>query len=202
MNDSSLDRGFAAGHTLLSVVVLATFVSKLTTVMHTIETIKSKMNRQVSMVRRYCELHSISTELSLRVRKYVEWKQSVDAKQQHDAHETELMQVLPIDLRRALLGETRSRLLTSHIVFYACRESNLRFFQRLCCDVMTSISHLPDEHIFCYGMLCTRMYFIVSGNLAYLKYGAVLRALTQNGSLLRASARMRSRSGRTGRHQT
>lgn len=181
--DSNVEWAFALTHAVISVVVLTTFISKLTTVMQTMEMIKTKTNRQVSMVRRYCEVHFISTALSLRVRKYVEWKQAVDAKQLHDANENELMQVLPIDLRRALLGETRSPLLSKHMVFLACRESNVRFFQRLCCDVMTPVSHLPDVNIFSYGMLCTRMYFVVAGEASYLKYGAVLRALMTNGSL-------------------
>merc|ERR1719162_919299 len=106
------------------------------------EEIRRKNNRQVSMVRRYCEAHAITTEVSLRVRKYVEWKQALDTKQQHDANETELMHDLPLDLRRALLGETRSTLVASHIVFLACRESHLRFFQRLCCDSMTPLTNL------------------------------------------------------------
>merc|ERR1712242_62821 len=138
------------------------------------------------MVRRYCDAHFISTELSVSVRKYVEWMQSLEAKQQHNDHEEELMQLLPIDLRRSLLTETRSPLLSKHTVFFACRESNWRFFQRLCCDTMSPVATMPDVNVFSYGMRCTRMYFIVAGELAYLKYGAVQRLLMQNGSLFKA----------------
>mmetsp|Transcript_131080 Transcript_131080/g.330913 ORF Transcript_131080/g.330913 Transcript_131080/m.330913 type:complete len:789 (+) Transcript_131080:73-2439(+) len=175
------ERAFAVCHILCSVVALASLVSKLTTVLHNMQTIKATKVRQVTQARRYLEDHAISTNLSMTVRKYVEWKQVVDSKRHHNTQESELLQILPRDLRRALLDETRSPIILKHVAFVAFRNCNLRFFERLCCDSLEPLSYMPDEHIFSYGMVCSRMYFMVAGAATYFKYGVILKALMHSG---------------------
>lgn len=182
--DLASERGFTVGHIFISMLVLCLFLSKLTNVMATMEEITAKLNRQSNAAQQYCKHNRISTQLSMRVRKWLEWHQVLDAKRQRGVEEDEFMQILPKDLRRALLDESRSPLLMEHEVFHACRECNIRFFQRLCCDTFSPLTHLPEEEIFSYGMVCTRMYLVASGEGSYLKYGTVMRALMQNGSIM------------------
>merc|ERR1711870_67398 len=84
-------------------------------------------------------------------------------------------------MRRAVLDETRSPWLLKHAVFVAFRNVSLRFFQRLCCDALHPIVHLPGDNIFCYGTVCIRMHFIVAGDASYFKYGAILQGMVQRG---------------------
>lgn len=182
------ERAFAVSHILISLVVFALFLSKLTTVMATLEEITGRLNRQAGAAQRYCKQHRISTQLSVRVRKWLEWYQALDARRQLSVEDEEFMQFLSTDLRRALLDESRSPLLLKHEVFHACRECNARFFQRLCCDTLTPGVMMPEETIFSYGMVCTRMYLIAAGEGSYFKYGAILGALLQSGAVIRGQA--------------
>lgn len=168
-------------HVLASVVALAMLVSKLTTAMQSIEEIKALRSRQVTTARRYLEAHNVSTELAMSVRKHVEWKQAVDTTIDHRRGESELLQILPVELRRALCDETRSPVLRKHAVFVAFRTFSLKFFQSLCCDSMHPSVHMPDDNIFAYGSVCHHMYFIVTGDASYMKYGAVLQVLLSSG---------------------
>lgn len=174
------ERAFAVSHVLISVIVLALFVSKLTNVMATMEDIIAKMSRQAGAAQRYCKQHHISTDVSVRVRKWLEWHQILDAKRQLSPEDEEFMQVLPTDLRRALIFESRQPILMQSEVLHACHECNGRFFARLACDSITPVTHVPEETIFSYGMVCSRMHFIAAGDSTYLKYGAVLRGFMQN----------------------
>lgn len=181
------ERAFVIVHTLVSVVVLSTFVSKLTTVMQALEEINVKMNRQASGAQQYCVQHGISMPLSVRVRKWIEWHQMLDAKRQRSVQEDEFMHLLPTDLRRALLDEARSPLLVQHAVFHGCRECNPRFFERLACDTFIPVTYMPEDTVFSFGMSCTRMLVIASGKSTYFKYGMILRMLMQNGQAVRGA---------------
>lgn len=179
------ERAFAVCHVLVSVIVLALFVSKLTNVMATMEEIAAKSNRQAEAAQLYCKQHCISAQLSVRVRKWVELHQVLSAKRQLSREEEEFMQLLPTDLRHALLEESRSPLVAQHEVFHACRECNTLFFQKLICEAFTPTTHLPGDTIFSFGEVCTRMFIVTAGDGSYLKYGAVLRAFMQSRALRR-----------------
>lgn len=182
------ERGFAVCHSLCSVIVLGLFISKLTTLMQTMEDVSAQMSRQASAAQQYCMQHRISTPLSVRVRRWLEWHEVLEAKRHRSVQEDEFMQVLPADLRRALLDEARSPLLVQHELFHAIRECNIRFFQRLACDTFIPFTYMPEETIFSYGMVCTRMYVIAAGDSSYMRYGTVLRALMQSGTIIRGHA--------------
>merc|ERR1712194_361743 len=101
-----VERAFAAGHVLGSIIVLTLFVSKITTVMQTIELKQEKRNKEVNVASRYCLVHEISNVLSQRVTHYISWKQGID--EGGAAEEPLLMKILPEDLRTSLLEEVRS----------------------------------------------------------------------------------------------
>lgn len=179
--DVPTERIFAICHILISLLVVASLVGKLTNLMEFMEEVTANMNRQTKAAREYCMQNRISTELSVRVQKWLEWHQILDAKRQRSAEDNEFMHVLPAEVRRALIEETRSPLLLHHELFHACRDCNVRFFQRLATDTFVPLNHIPEETIFTYGMVCTRMYFIAAGRSTYFKYGAILRSLTHSG---------------------
>lgn len=172
------ERAFAALHILVSVIALATFVSKLTTAMQARDANHAIKNREVNLARTFCKGHQISTPLSQRVTQYIEWKQQVNTA--GGEHETDLMAILPLDLRRSLLDEVRSPMLLLHVIFLAFQTSHWRFFRCLSADSLVSESYLPGVNIFSFGVVCERMYFITHGHTNYLHYNPLLQALTQN----------------------
>lgn len=187
--DLASERAFTVCHILVSVLLLASFLSKLTMVMATLGEISATLNRQSTAAQQYCKRHAISTQLSIRVRKWLEVHQILDAKHQRGVEEEEFMQILPTDLRRALLHESRSPLLLKHGIFHACRDCNDNFFQRLTCDAFTPMTLMPEEDVFSYGMVCMHMYFVASGECTYLKYGDAMRALMQSVMVMRKPPR-------------
>lgn len=191
--DVADERAFAVCHIILSVIVLALFLSKLCNEMAVMQEISTALNRQSSAARHFCKRHGIPTALAVRVQRWFKRHQVMDAKRQRGVEEEEFMQMLPTDLRRALLHESRLPLLIKHEVFHACNNSNARFFERLTCDTFTPVTHLPEDEVFSYGMVCSHMYFVAAGQSVYLKYAAVLRALMQSVMILRGQPRSRVR---------
>lgn len=112
----------------------------------------------------------------------MEWKQTTDSRMHHSRDEQELLSLLPTQLRRALLDEARSPTLLRHPVLLALRDLNLRFFQRLCCECLGSLTCIAGEHIFSFGTVCERMYFATEGHVAYLRYSGVLQAVLSMGA--------------------
>jgi len=69
--------------------------------------------------------------------------------------------------------------LKQHVLFLSFADCNTRFLQCVLCDSVQTAVYLPDDLVFHYGVVCTRMYFIVVGDAHYLRYSSTFVKLMQ-----------------------
>lgn len=173
------ERAFAAFHVLVSVVVMATLFGNLAALMHQMVVLKAKKELWVNTARHYLEDNHINKELSLRVRKYVHWAQVHTTSR--DQNENEMLQLLPFSLRCEVLEETRRPVLLGHCVFSALRNIHQRSWQRLVCDNLSTVVHMPGDFVFCYGQVCESMKFLISGEARYYRYDELMQSVLKCG---------------------
>jgi len=111
----------------------------------------------------YLSNHNISGPLSVRVKKYIEWKQRVHTYREHDA---QVITLLPIEIMADLLEEVRVPLLSFHKFFAMFRVAYPKIVRRLCAEVQEK-TPAPDEEIFTPDGGQSNMYFVESGLLEY-----------------------------------
>lgn len=188
---SLAERVYAVFDVLLCICFLAMFIGKLTNSLLQLQYNWSASAKHLRAIRLYMEKHQIPTELAVQVRKYAEWKLSMD--NDSKIPEEKLLGILPNNLRRQLITETHSPRLFKHVVFFAIHELNARFIERVCCDLVERSTYEPDETIFSYGETCSCMYFHVSGDLQYVVYSSIIEALVlaTGGGLSRRSTSKR-----------
>lgn len=168
--DNALENCFALCQTLISVIVLAILVSKLTNALLHIHEIRSAQSHQLTNAKRYLEQNEIDLELSTRVRKYVETIMLLDERRRNKQAEGELFQILPRELRQALLLQARAPIMLKHLVFQAFRRTNLHLFERLLCEMLRLSCFLPDENIFSAGTSSQNITITTGGTCNYFKH--------------------------------
>ena len=120
----------------------------------------------------YLSRLGISAELTFRVKTSMMAMQHL-ADQADIGDEDETLMMLPADLRRALREETRSTHVLFHPLFASLQELHRRTFQRLCCDGMQMTFPDAGYNVFSYGEASSLVYFVVAGEVNYLKYNDV-----------------------------
>jgi len=170
------ERAYAVVQIFLSVVLLARFVSKLTNVMLELHEIYAEQN-QTSTIRNYFERQGVSAELQMKVRAYLEASKRGRTLQRQDKEGSAVLQSLPTAMKRQVIVETRGKHINVNPIMLAIQISSARCFERLSCDALQPTWMHPDEQLFCFGDLCTKMHFVGDGTLAYLKYLGSLHGL-------------------------
>lgn len=173
------ERAFATGHLFLSVTVMALLFGNLAALVHRMSEMKSRKEHWVNTARQYLEDHNISTQLSLRVRKQVQWAQVNSTN--HEEEEQEVLQLLPFDLRSELLEETHKPIISRHCLFVALWKTHIRSWKRLICDGLAPGMHLPGDFVFNYGHACESMRFVVTGEIQYFRFDEFLESVLKYG---------------------
>lgn len=158
------ERLYAVCTVLFSLLILSTFVSSLTNMMMELQHLSEDRKFQDREVRSFLVDHRISSSLSVRVRKYVEWKQKLQ-KKQHD--EVKIAGILPEQLLMDLQDEIRTPLFVHHPFFSLFRDIYPRLSRRLSHTALQVLSPAPGELMFAAQETCFRMYFILEGEGVY-----------------------------------
>mmetsp|Transcript_74022 Transcript_74022/g.117232 ORF Transcript_74022/g.117232 Transcript_74022/m.117232 type:complete len:375 (+) Transcript_74022:2-1126(+) len=161
---STGERCYAVMTVLASLLILSSFVSSLTNMMMQLQSLHSVRNFQQRAVRGYLNYHKISTELSTRVKKFVEWKQKL---QKHNEYNEEVLKILPPQLLMDVQNETRSPTLCKHNFFEIFTRIYPRLTRKVCHVALQHLSPAPEEIIFSHQETCYYMYFVESGELVY-----------------------------------
>lgn len=175
-NSSLIEQAYTAIMTIVSLVVMAALVGNLTTVLQQMQQVKSAKTHHMTIARRYLRNHEIDPEIATQVHKYMEAVVVRQARQQQE-DEQELLLVLPRNLRRAVLLQTRATVVKSNLVFAAVQNINMEMFEAICCDYLEPFWFLPDEKIFSYGKVCKKMFMLTAGEVSYLRYSIVMQAM-------------------------
>lgn len=158
------ERIYAACFLLFALMILASFVSSLTNMMMQLQSLKDEKNRQQRAIRSYLSTHKISMALSMRVKKYVDWKLQMLSSQKSNA---DVLAILPKALVVELLYEVRGPVISQNLFFKGLDETFSRTFRRICHEAVTLIWQAPMELIFTAVDEAAVMYFITHGVLRY-----------------------------------
>lgn len=109
----------------------------------------------------------VSVRLSVRVKKYVEWRQLMQEKMKDNE---DILDILPLQMRSDVLEEVRTPVLVDHPLFAAVHGKYPRLFRRLCGETTIPMFRAPGELIFGPGDQCFQMYFLVGGVVSYLRH--------------------------------
>lgn len=161
---STWERSYAVMCVLLSLLVLSAFISNLTNMMMQLQALHAERNFQTRAVRSFLSSHKISIALSVRVKKYVEWKHTLNNKNLHDE---EVFQLLPTQLLMDLQNEIRVPCFAHHDFFKIFVQIYPRLTRRICAQALSPNTPAPEELIFSAMETCLRMYFVVAGKLNY-----------------------------------
>jgi len=191
------ERMFHAFAMSISMVLLASFGSSLTSVLVDMSYRRQKCAKNMELVLEYMAAHSISVSLSSKVRRHIQNECNSNGTGTFNL-EKDVLRMLPQDLCRKLLSESRERFLCSGVVFRSWSYLDSTSFQILCCDTFTLIEFAPDELLFSFAETSEKVLVVRSGHLHYA-YSSMLSMAMKTGVsaclLSELHAKMRSKPG-------
>jgi len=158
------ERAYAVVTLLFSLLGLACFVSSLTNQMMQIQALHKEKTYQIRAVRTYITLNRISPSLAMRMKKYVEWKQTL---RDQDECKAEVLKLLPKEMLMDMDDEVRRPVLSNNEFLAAFLVIYPRLTRRIVHVCMMDIATLPGQLIFSFQEKCYRMLFITSGEVQY-----------------------------------
>jgi hypothetical protein len=120
-------------------------------------------------VREFLSENEISKTLSIRVKKYIDWKQRMARKL---GKFDKVLGDLPIALQIDLQEEVKAPLIVHHRFFTALRAVHLRIFRLMCHSQLHTHFPAPGELVFTPHIDATRMFFCISGVSRYVDAAA------------------------------
>eukprot|EP00927_Polykrikos_kofoidii_P082722 TRINITY_DN8298_c0_g1_i2.p1 TRINITY_DN8298_c0_g1~~TRINITY_DN8298_c0_g1_i2.p1 ORF type:complete len:807 (+),score=107.43 TRINITY_DN8298_c0_g1_i2:112-2532(+) len=169
-------RLYSVSVSMISIPVCALFISRLTNILMELHELTKCNAAQSRRVRDYVNRHGISYDLSIRVQKFVKWKQTVQKNRTEKADEV-VLNLLPKSLKGALLEETHTPLLIQHCIFHKLRSDFRPFFQCVCVEALNPILLLPDEQLFHVCSVPSHAFMVESGDIVFFHYGAIARSM-------------------------
>eukprot|EP00929_Paragymnodinium_shiwhaense_P021862 TRINITY_DN14137_c0_g1_i1.p1 TRINITY_DN14137_c0_g1~~TRINITY_DN14137_c0_g1_i1.p1 ORF type:complete len:835 (+),score=113.57 TRINITY_DN14137_c0_g1_i1:50-2554(+) len=142
------------------------FVSYITNTMNQLETLRKSRTRQVHLTREYVRVHGISMYLAMRVKTYVEKSGSQKVRV---AQAKELATFLPLSLTLDLRFEAWTPLISAHPFFMHISARLPRVVWRMCKDALSEVAVLADDTVFTNGDSAEKMFFVVVGEMSYVK---------------------------------
>lgn len=174
---------------LVLVVALILFSSFLSSITHMMMQLSSLRHERTLHLRAlYCFLddHHISSELSVRVKKYVECKHP---EQQQKEHDVEFLKLLPKQLMMDLHEEVRAPILSENTFFFHIYCSHPRAVRQLCHDAVHPGNFHGEDIVFVNGDSGTRMFFVEYGSLRYHTGGRCNMSVSGSGQALGSRSR-------------
>jgi len=141
------------------------FISSITNTMAQLQAYRQQRTRKLWVIRAYVRENHISTQLSVRVKKYVEKSLGRKLREQHAA---ELVQMLPHALLMDLHFEAWSPHVCSRHRFFGqfCRE-HPRTVWSLGREALQEVPVLAGDTLFTAGDVCHRVLFVMAGEFSY-----------------------------------
>lgn len=173
------ERLYAVIVVMCSLIILASFVSTLTNMMMQLQALHAEKLGMARRVRAYLSDNEISKQLSVRVKKYIDWKQKMQRK---DGNSSSILSMLPLQLQMDLQEEVRGPLINPHKFFNAIQSAHSRTFRQICHEVLKVVTPAPGEMIFTQQDECTQMFFVVSGEPKYVPTRSLSAARHQSAS--------------------
>jgi hypothetical protein len=162
--DTVWERIFAIVISLVALCGGGYFISSITNTMAQMQTFRQQRTRKLWLIREYVQENRISTQLAVRIKKYVEKSLNRKLKEQNAA---ELSQMLPLGLLMDLHFEAWTPCLTKHQFFDMFSFTHHRVVWRLGQEALQELPVLVGDSVFTTGDPCFRMLFVRAGELRY-----------------------------------
>lgn len=159
------ERAYAVVCVMFALIILSFFVSSLTNMMMQLQALRNERVGMARAVREYLNDNAISKGLSIRVKKYIDWKQRMQRKL---GGADKVLAMLPVALQIDLQEEVRGPILSPHKFFASLKYRHTRTFRIIVHEALKSISPTPGEMVFSKQDEANKMYFVVSGLSRYM----------------------------------
>jgi len=180
---NSGERSFAIIITFFGLIVSSSMVSRITSLMVRLQTMKTDMTKQFWLLRRYLREHNVPQKLAVRIRRYLEY-----ACEEREAHvqedKLEVLSLLSSQLRDELRAAINEQYMSAHPFFiYLSQESNVTM-HRLCSVALSSKPLAMEDPLFFHGEEATHMYFVNRGRIRYIRMQDEVAVMAEKGSCL------------------
>mmetsp|Transcript_21923 Transcript_21923/g.55814 ORF Transcript_21923/g.55814 Transcript_21923/m.55814 type:complete len:410 (+) Transcript_21923:2-1231(+) len=150
-----------------AMVAFSSIVASITASMTTLRNIKGDEMKQFWLLRRYFKQRNISKELSEKILKFLEYKESVRQKQVQRGN-IKILNELSAPLGNELNNEMYYQFIGEHPLFAYMRSRTMRLFlYRVCDKAVSSVGYAEQDTVFEKGDDGRKMYFVSSGFFTY-----------------------------------
>lgn len=162
------ERVFTCSNAILALILYSAFLSSITNGMMQIHALRAEHNGRQTKIRAVLARRKISTDLTMRIKKHLEYISKSTKTDQTDLEaEAIILQSLPKDLVQDLYAESRTPVPLGHSYFAMLNVRRPRIMRQLSNDAMTETSHVPDQIVFHVGDACNGMSFVTNGVFLY-----------------------------------
>eukprot|EP00930_Biecheleria_cincta_P013827 TRINITY_DN1213_c0_g1_i1.p1 TRINITY_DN1213_c0_g1~~TRINITY_DN1213_c0_g1_i1.p1 ORF type:complete len:994 (+),score=151.92 TRINITY_DN1213_c0_g1_i1:36-2984(+) len=160
-----VERIFAVAVLLFALVSFSSFVSSITNLMTHLRNLKSVENKQFLQLDGYLKEYNISTNLGVRIRRYLE--HITHKKGGMREEDVELLEKLSQPLQIELRYEVHYPLLSKHPFFLCFAHTNQAVMQRVCSEALKVVHLSAGDSLFTTADAAASMYFVSNGVLIY-----------------------------------
>jgi len=162
---------------------LASVHWSLTNLIVQLQALRQERASRQEVVYNFLRKHRISAPLSNRVKQYVK-RSHARAREQEALALRRVSAELLLDVH----DELRAPALSTHPLFSDLRQRHPHLVRELCRKALQPLLRSPGEVIFYAGDPCSRMYFVVSGQLQYTTYEIQAQRMLRTGEWLSEAA--------------
>eukprot|EP00929_Paragymnodinium_shiwhaense_P088753 TRINITY_DN4906_c0_g1_i2.p1 TRINITY_DN4906_c0_g1~~TRINITY_DN4906_c0_g1_i2.p1 ORF type:complete len:902 (+),score=121.85 TRINITY_DN4906_c0_g1_i2:87-2792(+) len=179
--DTVLERVYCVFAVIASLLILSSFVSTLTNMMMQLQQMSAEKNKNFRKVIQYLNYNECSHALTIRVKKYVDWREKIFSRICDDSM---VASILPDQFMMDIHFERRAPQLRAHVFFGQFVNVYPRLTRRLCHVALKPSMPAPMECLFVSAEIAHKMYFVIDGELAYAMILRVGEAVAQLGEEL------------------
>jgi len=163
---NTFERAYAVITIFGGLVLFSSFVSNMTSAMNHLNKLTSEQRNRNSSLRQYVADNRVSLAL---LNCIVSYQKSTKSQERKRLHETDVIifKTLPEDLLQKLHEEVYAPVISVHPLFQHLAETEESTTSNICHWAMAELSLLVGEELFRCGMRGTKMFFTITGKLAY-----------------------------------
>jgi len=162
------ERLFATFTVLFGLLAFSTFLSNITSKMSILRSKYYEHQQNEDLLWRYFSENKVSVELGRCILDIHSAKMREQSRRLHEK-DIAILEDLPYHLGKQLHLEVYDSLVSSHPLLWRWRHIDTSSFAQMCHMLMSEHDLLSKQDLFMKGDHCTRMYFIISGNLSYIR---------------------------------
>eukprot|EP00931_Biecheleriopsis_adriatica_P072966 TRINITY_DN47344_c0_g1_i1.p1 TRINITY_DN47344_c0_g1~~TRINITY_DN47344_c0_g1_i1.p1 ORF type:complete len:975 (-),score=184.23 TRINITY_DN47344_c0_g1_i1:59-2947(-) len=181
---NAIERAYTVITIFCGLVIFSSFVSNMTSAMNHLNKLTSEQRSRQTALRTYIADNRVSLALLSCILSYQKSTRAQDKKRLHET-DVAIFKTLPEDLLQKLHEEVYAPVLAWHPLFQYLSETEESTISSICHLAMREKSVIIGEELFRCGVRGTKMYFVVSGTLAYfLGYDEQIPQLVKSESWL------------------